>query len=321
MGREEEERARTLAPCYLADLRPAAGSLVSAVGCTVLLTAPTLHGSGAVAWEYRQGQEQGVILSYGHQHPPNVSRLYRNRATFNESTLSLRVVLQRGDSRLYRLRGQDEATAWFHLHVLEPLPQPSIVGNSVVKAGSNTKLVCSVLHGEPDAYWWKKNGELLLGSERIRFVENSTLCILLATISDSGYYTCVVSNAVSQNETSFLLQVHHSGNVVLSVVLACVVVGVLAGAGLWHCCCSQQGIPSQEVMLASTDDNDDNDDGDDDDHGGALSSLGWWKPVLPMAGVGTGWALKVSSTQTVLEFSDAAALSPGICVWFQRRKK
>lgn len=91
---------------------------MSAVGCTVLLTAPTLRGSGAVAWEYRQGQEQGVILSYGHQHPPNVSRLYRNRATFNESTLSLRVVLQRGDSRLYRLRGQDEATAWFHLHVL-----------------------------------------------------------------------------------------------------------------------------------------------------------------------------------------------------------
>ncbi|NXI76256.1 HMCN1 protein, partial [Rhipidura dahli] len=89
-----------------------------------------------------------------------------------------------------------------------PLSKPVIVGNSSVKAGRDIKLVCKVLHGKADAYWWKKNGQLLLGSERIQFVENSTLCILRASISDSGYYTCVVSNAVSQNETSFLLQVY-----------------------------------------------------------------------------------------------------------------
>ncbi|NWV97985.1 HMCN1 protein, partial [Machaerirhynchus nigripectus] len=89
-----------------------------------------------------------------------------------------------------------------------PLSKPQIVGNSSVKAGGNTKLVCSVVHGKADAYWWKKNGQLLLGSERIQFVGNATLCILRASISDSGYYTCVVSNAVSQNETTFLLQVH-----------------------------------------------------------------------------------------------------------------
>lgn len=89
-----------------------------------------------------------------------------------------------------------------------PLSKPEIVGDSSVKAGHNTKLVCNVLHGKADAYWWKKNGQLLLGSERIQFVGNTTLCILRASISDSGYYTCVVSNAVSQNETSFLLQVH-----------------------------------------------------------------------------------------------------------------
>ncbi|NWU20163.1 HECAM protein, partial [Dyaphorophyia castanea] len=89
-----------------------------------------------------------------------------------------------------------------------PLSKPEIVGNSSVKAGGNTKLVCSVLHGKADAYWWKKNGQPLLGSERIQFRQNTTLCILRASISDSGYYTCVVSNAVSQNETSFLLQVH-----------------------------------------------------------------------------------------------------------------
>ncbi|XP_063272623.1 HEPACAM family member 2-like [Prinia subflava] len=147
--------------------------------------------------------------------------------------MSLQVVLQRGDSRFYRLRAQEEAMAWFQLHVVEPLSQPKIVGNSLVKAGDNAKLVCSVVKGEADAYWWKKSGELLLGSERIYFVENSTLCILQATISDSGYYTCVVSNAVSQNETSFLLQVYHSPNVMLPVILTCVIIGLLAGIFVW----------------------------------------------------------------------------------------
>ncbi|XP_066058411.1 transmembrane and immunoglobulin domain-containing protein 1-like [Chamaea fasciata] len=237
-------RARTLAPCYSADLRPATGSLVSAVGCTVLLTAPALRGSGAVSWEYRAGSEERVILSYAFHHPPNVSLLYKNRTTFNESSLSLQVVLQRGDGRLYRLRAQEEATAWFHLHVVEPLSQPKIVGNSLVKAGGNTKLVCNVVEGKADAYWWKRNGELLLRSERIEFVENTTLCILQASLSDSGYYTCVVSNAVSQNETSFLLQVHHSANVMLPVVLTCVIIGLLAAG------CPQ----SKEVVLSSVDD-------------------------------------------------------------------
>ncbi|NXM94273.1 HECA2 protein, partial [Sylvia borin] len=90
----------------------------------------------------------------------------------------------------------------------EPLSQPKILGNSLVKAGGSTKLVCNVVEGKADAYWWKKNGEPLLRSERVEFVENTTLCILQASLRDSGYYTCVVSNAVSQNETSVLLQVH-----------------------------------------------------------------------------------------------------------------
>lgn len=89
----------------------------------------------------------------------------------------------------------------------EPLSEPEIVGNSSVKAGGNTKLVCNVLEGKADFYWWKKNGELLLGSDHIQFVDNSTLCIVKASMNDSGYYACVVRNEVSQNETFFLLHV------------------------------------------------------------------------------------------------------------------
>ncbi|XP_015481596.1 HEPACAM family member 2-like isoform X1 [Parus major] len=226
--------ARTLAPCFSADLRPAVGSLVSAVGCSVLLTAPVQRGSGTVLWEYRVGSEEGVILSYAFPQPPSVSPLYEHRATFNESTLSLQVLLQQGDDgSFYRLRTQEETTAWFHLHVLEPLSPPRIEGSSLVKAGGNTKLVCHVLDGKADAFWWKKNGEPLPESDRIQLVRNTTLYILRVSISDSGYYTCAVRNAVSHNETSFLLKVHHSANVVLPVVLACVIIGMLAGVFVW----------------------------------------------------------------------------------------
>ena len=93
------------------------------------------------------------------------------------------------------------------LSLPEPLSEPEIVGNSSVKAGGNTKLVCNVQEGKADLYWWKKNGELLLGSDHIQFVDNATLCIVKASMNDSGYYACVVRNEVSQNETSFLLHV------------------------------------------------------------------------------------------------------------------
>ncbi|KAM6252357.1 uncharacterized protein M6G45_008676 isoform 4-T6 [Spheniscus humboldti] len=225
--------ARTLSPCYSADLRPASDRLVSAVGCTVLLTIPPLKASEVVFWEYKTGLQEGVIVNYAFDRPANTSRPYENRTRFNETDFSLQIVLQQGDDRLYRFRSESEATGWFQLRVVEPLSEPEIVGNSSVKAGGNTKLVCNVLEGKADLYWWKKNGELLLGSDHIQFVDNTTLCIVKASMNDSGYYACVVRNEVSQNETSFLLHVQNAANVVLPVILACVIIGLLAGVFVW----------------------------------------------------------------------------------------
>ena len=207
----------------------------------MLLTAPRLNASRVVAWEYKTGWEEGAVVSYAFGRPANTSRPYENRTRFNETDFSLRIALRRGDGRLYRFRSESEATGWFQLRVVgergesepaaagleslpgdgasgldadspppsvpEPLSEPEIVGNSSVKAGGSTKLVCNVLEGKADSYRWKKNGELLLGSDHIRFVDNSTLCIVKATMNDSGYYACEVRNEVSQNETSFLLHV------------------------------------------------------------------------------------------------------------------
>ncbi|XP_051486293.1 uncharacterized protein LOC127389641 [Apus apus] len=224
--------ARTLPPCYSAALGPASQRLVSAVGCTVLLAAP-LRATRLVLWEYSSGPREGAILTYTFDGPANTSRPYENRTRFNQTDFSLRMVLQPGDGRLYRLRSEAEATGWFQLRVVEPLSEPEIVGNSSVKEGGTAKLVCNVLGGKADSYQWKKNGELLLGSDHIQFVDNTTLCILKASMNDSGYYSCLVSNEVSQNETSFLLHVQNAANVVLPVILACVVVGSLAGVFVW----------------------------------------------------------------------------------------
>ncbi|XP_053931135.1 carcinoembryonic antigen-related cell adhesion molecule 2-like isoform X6 [Cuculus canorus] len=229
--------ARTLSPCYSANLSPASERLVSAVGCTVLLTVPPLNATKAVFWEYKTGSQEGVIISYAFNRPANASRFYENRTKFNETDFSLQMVLQRGDDRLYRFRSGSDATGWFQLRVVELLSEPEIVGNSLVKAGGNIKLVCNVLGGKADLYRWKKNGELLLGSNHIQFVDNTTtLCIMKASMNDSGYYTCVVHNEVSQNETSFLLHVQNAANVVLPMILACVFVGLLAGALLENLC-------------------------------------------------------------------------------------
>lgn len=90
----------------------------------------------------------------------------------------------------------------------EPLSEPEILGNSFVEVGGDTKLYCNVLEGQVDVYWWKRNGELLMESNGLQFIHNNTLEIHRALLNDTGYYTCIVSNAVSHNETSFLLRVH-----------------------------------------------------------------------------------------------------------------
>ncbi|XP_064374095.1 HEPACAM family member 2-like [Dromaius novaehollandiae] len=230
--------AQTLAPCYSADLQPASGRLISAVSCTVLLAVPPLNASAVVFWEYKNGPHEEIILKYYLNKPVNTAASYKNRTKFNETDFSLQMVLQRGDSGTYRFRTESQETDWFQLEVIEPLPAPEIVGNSSVKAGGSIKLVCNIPEGKADSYWWKKNGELLLGSDHFQFVRNNTLHIIEATMNDSGYYACVVRNKVSQNETSFLLRVQNAANMVLPVMMACVIVGSLIGVLVW---CRRRG--------------------------------------------------------------------------------
>ncbi|XP_035397794.1 HEPACAM family member 2-like [Cygnus atratus] len=225
--------ARTLFPCYSADLKPASEVLVSASGCTVLFSVEPPAAGTTASWEYESGPRKAVIATYVPNKSAEISGIYEGRVSFNEMDFSLQMVLRWWDGGLYRFRSESEATGWFELRVVEPLSEPEILGNSLVEVGGDTKLFCNVLEGQVDLYWWKRNGELLMESNGLHFVHNNTLEIHRALMNDTGYYTCIVSNAVSQNETSFLLRVHSNDKAFLPIILVFVSIGLLAGIFVW----------------------------------------------------------------------------------------
>ncbi|XP_032052356.1 uncharacterized protein LOC116494546 isoform X2 [Aythya fuligula] len=200
--------ARTLFPCYSADLKPVSEVLVSARGCTVLFSVEPRAAGTTASWEYESGARKELIATFVPNKSAEISRAYVGHARLSEMDFSLQLVLRWWDGGFYRFRSESEATGWLELRVVEPLSEPEILGNSFVEVGGDTKLYCNVLEGQVDMYRWKRNGKLLMESNGLQFIHNNTLEIHRALMNDTGYYTCIISNAVSHNETSFLLRVH-----------------------------------------------------------------------------------------------------------------
>lgn len=120
--------ARTLFPCYSADLKPASEVLVSASGCTVLFSVEPPAAGTTASWEYESGPRKAVIATYVPNKSAEISRIYEGRVSFNEMDFSLQMVLRWWDGGLYRFRSESEATGWFELRVVgecqNPAPQP-----------------------------------------------------------------------------------------------------------------------------------------------------------------------------------------------------
>nr|XP_038040514.1 uncharacterized protein LOC119717926 isoform X1 [Anas platyrhynchos] len=225
--------ARTLFPCYSADLKPVSEVLVSARGCTVLFSVEPRAAGTTASWEYESGARKELIATLVPNKSAEISRAYVGHARLSEMDFSLQLVLRWWNGGFYRFRSESEATGWLELRVVEPLSEPEILGNSFVEVGGDTKLYCNVLEGQVDVYWWKRNGELLMESNGLQFIHNNTLEIHRALMNDTGYYTCIVSNAVSHNETSFLLRVHSNDKAFLPIILVFVSIGLLAGIFVW----------------------------------------------------------------------------------------
>uniref|UniRef100_A0A8C8VNX3 Ig-like domain-containing protein n=1 Tax=Pelusios castaneus TaxID=367368 RepID=A0A8C8VNX3_9SAUR len=194
--------------CRSTVLAPTGDRVVEAVGCTVVLPGPDhIDTTGTVQWEYKENKNDSalsVVLYYVELKNLNIFPSYKDRVVFNTSSWSLELKLQLGDRGLYRLRRQEEEMSgkWIQLDVLEPLSKPEVWWNSSL-VGSTIEMVCNVTVGMVDSYQWRKNGQPIPRNERYHLSQNNrVLHILKATKSDSGRYSCKITNEVSQNETS-----------------------------------------------------------------------------------------------------------------------
>ncbi|KAH1165139.1 hepatocyte cell adhesion molecule-like isoform X1 [Mauremys mutica] len=219
--------ARTLSPCYSANLTPTSDRLISAVGCTVVFSPPGLNFStGIVRWDYKNVSSTvlSIIVYYKEQSKVDLHPSYNGNVEFSKTHWTLQIKLQLGDGGMYSFRTNSQETKWFQLEVIEPLSQPELRSNSSL-VGSTIEFVCKVPVGKVDYYRWKKDGKRLPEDSRFLLFQNdSILCILNTALSDNGVYTCEVSNQVSCNETSLKLDIQNHLNVVVGVV---VVIGVL----------------------------------------------------------------------------------------------
>ncbi|TFJ99970.1 homeobox protein NANOG-like [Platysternon megacephalum] len=222
--------ARTLSPCYSANLTPTSDGLISAVGCTVVFSPPGLNFStGIVRWDYKNVSSTvlSIMVYFKEQSKVDLHPSYNGNVEFSKTHWTLQIKLRLGDGGMYRFRTNSHETQWFQLEVIEPLSQPELRSNSSL-VGSTIEFVCKVPVGKVDSYQWKKDGKRLPEDSRFLLFQNdSILCILNTALSDNGVYTCEVSNQVSWNETSLKLGIQNPSNVVVGVVVGVIVVIVI----------------------------------------------------------------------------------------------
>uniref|UniRef100_A0A6Q2ZBY9 Roundabout, axon guidance receptor, homolog 3 (Drosophila) n=1 Tax=Esox lucius TaxID=8010 RepID=A0A6Q2ZBY9_ESOLU len=73
--------------------------------------------------------------------------------------------------------------------------------NQTLAPGSTAQLQCHVMGNPLPSIQWEKDGQRILGNERVNLMENGTLQITNLQETDSGAYTCVASS--SSGETTW----------------------------------------------------------------------------------------------------------------------
>ncbi|UYV62103.1 Dscam, partial [Cordylochernes scorpioides] len=117
-----------------------------------------------------------------------------------------------------------------------------------LKEGMKESVTCLVVEGKrPYQFEWKKNGEVLTGSQAVKIRTEKEFSVILVDpvkLESSGNYTCVVSNVAGRDQFTALLQVtapprwmSRPQNVMVprggNVTLPCLVIGFPAPAVTW----------------------------------------------------------------------------------------
>lgn len=163
--------ARTLFPCYSADLKPVSEVLVSARGCTVLFSVEPRAAGTTASWEYESGTRKELIATLVPNKSAEISRAYVGHARLSEMDFSLQLVLRWWNGGFYRFRSESEATGWLELRVVgecQTLRRSRGAGAAArVLAPSRRGCQCRrVLHLRRAALRARNPGQLLHGGGR-----------------------------------------------------------------------------------------------------------------------------------------------------------
>nr|XP_028597706.1 leucine-rich repeat and fibronectin type III domain-containing protein 1-like protein [Podarcis muralis] len=93
--------------------------------------------------------------------------------------------------------------------ICEPPVITRYTGRLVVTEGEEAVLRCrGVGDPEPSIHWVSPEGKVVANTSRTTSYENGTLEVLIATVQDTGAFTCIASNAAGEATTSIELVVN-----------------------------------------------------------------------------------------------------------------
>uniref|UniRef100_UPI00398E5768 cell adhesion molecule CEACAM1-like isoform X2 n=1 Tax=Pristiophorus japonicus TaxID=55135 RepID=UPI00398E5768 len=178
-------------------------SMVAAAGSSIRFPG-TDRGFSDFNWEFSDPSRTIPIMEYTKIHPIIFDQ-YRNRVEFNKSDGSLLLKdLQQADTGRYKLTVDldPHRTRILTLEVFDPLSKPSISCNFSPE-NHTVALSCEVQRGRASSILWTRGGVALLADQRYWLSDgNTTLIIRNVQKSDSGTYTCTVTNPVSQTNNT-----------------------------------------------------------------------------------------------------------------------
>ncbi|XP_072115219.1 SLAM family member 7-like isoform X5 [Mobula birostris] len=191
-----------------------------AIGGSILL--PGFNGEVKnvqhIRWEFGDTR---ILDYYDKSKNASFTNPYRNRCTFFSSNGSLLLKnLVSHDEGLYKITINLEANSSkvIKLNVIERLSKPLISGNSTF-VDTDIALACQVPMGIPRSILWMKDNEVITSGQYQFMEDNRTLLISQAKKSDCGMYSCLVENAVSQENSSYQLDVYGYSDVPVTLMV------------------------------------------------------------------------------------------------------
>uniref|UniRef100_A0A3B4WBF3 Hemicentin-1-like n=2 Tax=Seriola lalandi dorsalis TaxID=1841481 RepID=A0A3B4WBF3_SERLL len=182
------------APDYVCSQSLSASENPVPVGSSVTLYSQATNITGA--WLFNNN-----IIVLINQGNVIISNVWRDRVTFNSTSLSLTIKsLKLEDSGEYALQAVNAFYAQLTLSVQVPISNVTLraKATSLVEFNDTAVFMCSVSSGSSLSYVWMKGHDVLTAGGEVELSNgNATLTILNVTRYDEGPFKCNVSNGVS----------------------------------------------------------------------------------------------------------------------------